>query len=816
MSAVIVGILSKGLVVEEVGDLVHHSHPMGPFEITRYPHYEIIKDSIKKHEGSLDYTLYINQLPEEAEGSEHLTDLPDELQQLQQQLLEASRVEVHSHDVEVDNSTGWPWYMATIPPGDFYDCLFLYFSCTDYEEPAWPGNKDKCTNLFDYCITYTEKNANSTDPKDPFVTKIPISSEIITTRPKPSTPTIIIELPSSESTSGQKPEKPAPSSEEPKPSSEIDNSEENSNGNQVSTETSDGKPASSSESPVEPIASSESSSSTTESSDNSQGFSEKPTSSETPPAISSEQPNEPEEPQVTVTQNPTNAPVSSKEPPTPDSSSQSESTPDIQEIPESTSETIVSSTKPSTTESEENAQNISETPDDLSETPQSTEVSEPPNKPQTQQETQKPSDSSTTQVSSEATTSPISTSSTESTSSATEESSPVTVGAQNQNAIVSGLPIPTKPSKPSVTTESSDVPEASSEPQKPNESESTPVPLAPQEDSKPSVTPISTTESPQLSESPSTSELPSSSESPSSSEKPPSSESPSSSESSVSSSEDPVSQETSSEAPSSSTVGAENQNTQVSGLPTPSTPKPASSSKPTPAKRPKKKPASCADLYTLKGIRESGTYPILVAGENITVYCDMETRGGGWTVLQRRGDFGTKEDYFLRKWDAYKQGFGNPEEDHWVGLKFWNNITLSTPQQLLIEMEDWFGNKTEIVVNNFIIGTEFFKFRIIYASIDGEFGESLPKKGTKFSTLDNDNDAWRNNCASRFKGAWWYSACHNSNLNGLYLKGEHESFGNGVNWYHWTGYHYSLKKTEMKVRVQSKAVSLGFLQNKKT
>ena len=92
MSTLTVGILSKGLVVEEVGDLVHHSHPMGPFEITRYPHYDIIKENIKKQEGSLDYTLYINQLPEEAEGSEHLTDLPDELQQLQQQLLEVCSI----------------------------------------------------------------------------------------------------------------------------------------------------------------------------------------------------------------------------------------------------------------------------------------------------------------------------------------------------------------------------------------------------------------------------------------------------------------------------------------------------------------------------------------------------------------------------------------------------------------------------------------------------------------------------------------------------------------------------------------------------
>ena len=56
------------------------------------------------------------------------------------------------------------------------------------------------------------------------------------------------------------------------------------------------------------------------------------------------------------------------------------------------------------------------------------------------------------------------------------------------------------------------------------------------------------------------------------------------------------------------------------------------------------------------------------------------------------------------------------------------------------------------------------------------------------------------NCAERFSGAWWYTACLNSNLNGLYLRGAHESFGDGINWYHWRGYKYSMKSTVMKIK----------------
>ena len=75
----------------------------------------------------------------------------------------------------------------------------------------------------------------------------------------------------------------------------------------------------------------------------------------------------------------------------------------------------------------------------------------------------------------------------------------------------------------------------------------------------------------------------------------------------------------------------------------------------------------------------------------------------------------------------------------------------------------------------------------------------------KFSTYDQDNDLWSLNCAQNNKGAWWYNACHYSNLNGAYLGsvkngGKITSYADGVIWYHFKNSHfYSLKGDVMMV-----------------
>ncbi|NWX92219.1 FBCDB protein, partial [Nothoprocta pentlandii] len=242
---------------------------------------------------------------------------------------------------------------------------------------------------------------------------------------------------------------------------------------------------------------------------------------------------------------------------------------------------------------------------------------------------------------------------------------------------------------------------------------------------------------------------------------------------------------------------------------------------------PGSRPRDCFDIYA-SGQQEDGIYSIFPIHfpSGFQVYCDMSTDGGGWTVFQRREDGSVN---FFRGWQAYRDGFGKLTGEHWLGLQRLHVLTVQASYELRVDLED-FDNGTAFArygsfgVGVFSVDAEEDGYPVSVADYSGTAGRRrggrgavqrggrrsrllsppgdsfLKHNGMRFTTKDLDNDHSENNCAAFYHGAWWYRNCHTSNLNGQYLKGHHSSYADGIEWSSWTGWQYSLKFTEMKIR----------------
>ncbi|XP_071123453.1 microfibril-associated glycoprotein 4-like [Mytilus edulis] len=210
-----------------------------------------------------------------------------------------------------------------------------------------------------------------------------------------------------------------------------------------------------------------------------------------------------------------------------------------------------------------------------------------------------------------------------------------------------------------------------------------------------------------------------------------------------------------------------------------------------------KRPSDCGDLE--KSTCKSGIYKIYPEKTStFDVFCEMEKHGGGWTVFQRRMN---GKINFFRKWESYKTGFGNLNGEHWLGNEHLHKLTSHGKYSLRIDMSDFKNNHRHAVYNKFFVGSESAGYKLDVTGYSGDAGDSMAvhQNGKKFTTIDKDQDAHGENCAKYYKGGWWYGACHQCNLNGLYLKGS-STYGEGINWYTWKGLKYSLKTTTMMIR----------------
>ncbi|XP_020509514.2 tenascin isoform X5 [Labrus bergylta] len=209
-----------------------------------------------------------------------------------------------------------------------------------------------------------------------------------------------------------------------------------------------------------------------------------------------------------------------------------------------------------------------------------------------------------------------------------------------------------------------------------------------------------------------------------------------------------------------------------------------------------RRPKDCAQIL-LNGERTSGLYTIYVGGEEtqpIQVYCDMTTDGGGWLVLLRRQN-GKLE--FYRNWKNYTAGFGNMNNEFWLGLSNLHKITNSGHYELRVDLRDK-GESAYAQYDKLTIAEPRTRYKIYIGAYSGTAGDSMTyHQGRPFSTYDNDNDIAVTNCALSYKGAFWYKNCHRVNLMGKYGDDSHSK---GINWFHWKGHEHSIEFAEMKIR----------------
>ena len=206
----------------------------------------------------------------------------------------------------------------------------------------------------------------------------------------------------------------------------------------------------------------------------------------------------------------------------------------------------------------------------------------------------------------------------------------------------------------------------------------------------------------------------------------------------------------------------------------------------------------CYDAMT-QGYNESGVYTIQPKNTNssFNVYCDMETDGGGWTVLLKRQD-GSVD--FYRNWTDYKNGFGHLEGEHWLGLDNMYLLThqSSDPPQLRVDLADWEGNTSFAKYDRFSVGAEDSDYTLSVSGYQSAStaGDSLTPfngyhNGLRFSTPDRDNDHPTNSyhCTVSHHGPWWQWDYHYSLLTGKYYTSEGPRFSApvGIIWWSWRG-----------------------------
>ncbi|XP_071789732.1 ficolin-2-like [Asterias amurensis] len=226
---------------------------------------------------------------------------------------------------------------------------------------------------------------------------------------------------------------------------------------------------------------------------------------------------------------------------------------------------------------------------------------------------------------------------------------------------------------------------------------------------------------------------------------------------------------------------------------------------------------SCQELLEA-GQKVSGVFTIFPArfADGLQVYCDMETDGGGWIVIQRRQD-GSVD--FYRDWADYRVGFGSLSGEFWLGNDNLRNLTEydEGTWQIRLDMTDWNFTDSWFEYGEFRVTGDQYQLYVGSYNTESTAGNVFDEmykgdrhshNGMLFTTKDTDNDRRTQsdviygnelNCGISFRGGWWYNNCYICNPNGLYMQGGSTDFRSARCYAAVHGY-LSIKTCTIKVR----------------
>uniref|UniRef100_A0A672L3H8 Uncharacterized LOC107576685 n=2 Tax=Sinocyclocheilus grahami TaxID=75366 RepID=A0A672L3H8_SINGR len=232
-----------------------------------------------------------------------------------------------------------------------------------------------------------------------------------------------------------------------------------------------------------------------------------------------------------------------------------------------------------------------------------------------------------------------------------------------------------------------------------------------------------------------------------------------------------------------------------------------------------KRPAQdCADYITKS--RRNGVYGVMPQPKSsmFPVFCDMESSGGGWTLIQHRFDGSTS---FNHTWVEYKNGFGKLIGEFWLGNDKIHLLTKAKNMSLRIEIEDFEGIKEYAHYDHFYVANESQQYRLSIGGYSGtagnamQFSKNYNHDQKLFTTPDRDNDQYPSgNCGAYYSSGWWFDACMSANLNGRYYQSKYKGVRNGIFWGTWhnitmeyypTNDRQSFKTVKMMIRPKNYA-----------